>query len=31
MSLADLLSVSKKYEKVEISEERINAIKPALR
>ena len=31
MSLQDLLSVSKKYEKVEISEERINNIKPIIR
>ena len=31
MALQDLLNVSKKYEKVEISEERIEAIKPVIR
>ena len=31
MSLQDLLNVSKKYEKIEISEERVNAVKPIIR
>jgi hypothetical protein len=31
MALQDLLDVSKKYEKSEISEERVQAVKPILR